>query len=476
MNLGSNRKTNQNFKDILMKIKPAYPNMRNTTRTILNVSELNAEVSLLLKQSFSLLWVEGEISNFSRPASGHFYFSLKDSKAQIRCAMFRNRNQHLNLIPKNGLKVLVRGKIALYEARGEFQLIAEHMEDAGVGLLQEQFEALKARLAVKGWFDSRLKKQLPALPNKIGIISSPTGAALHDILNVLKRRCPQIPILIYPAAVQGTQAAIQLESALHQANISKQCDVLIVARGGGSFEDLATFNDEHLARALYETEIPIVTGIGHEIDFTIADFIADQRAPTPSAAAELVSPNNAHLDDTLQHLERKIRREFKLVIKHKTQQFMGLLQRLRQQSPSYRLQQQRQRLNELERRLKQQIQQQFSNKQNAIRVLSRQLQTNSPNHLVINKRQQLIQNITLLQHAIHANINRKRSDFSPKLTKLNAISPLKTLERGYAIIRDENKQTIISSVSQLKIGDKLNSKVKDGEVISEVKTIIIGSP
>jgi len=454
-----------------MQIKSTYPNMKNTSRTILNVSELNAEVSLLLNQSFPLLWVEGEISNFSRPASGHFYFSLKDSKAQIRCAMFRNRNQQLDLIPKNGLKVLVRGRVGLYQARGEFQLIAEHMEDAGVGFLQQQFEALKEKLAVKGWFDSRFKKQLPTFPNKIGIISSPTGAALHDILNVLKRRCPQIPILIYPVAVQGVQAAIQLESVLRQANTSKQCDVLIIARGGGSIEDLAAFNDEHLARALYETEIPIVTGIGHEIDFTIADFIADQRAPTPSAAAELVSPNNLHLKVTLQRLEQKMRREFKLVIQQKTQQFKGLSQRLHQQNPAYRLQQQRQGLDKLKIRLKQQIQWQLRNKQNAMRVLSKQLQTNSPQRLIVHKQQQLMQNITLLQHAIYADISRKRSRFALQLTKLNTINPLTTLERGYAIIRDEKKQTVISSVSQLRVGDKLNIKVKDGEVISEVKAL-----
>ena len=454
-----------------MKPKSTSPNVRSTIRTILNVSELNAEVSLLLKQSFALLWVEGEISNFSRPASGHFYFSLKDSTAQIRCAMFRNRNLHLDLVPENGLKVLVRGRVGLYAARGEFQLIAEHMEDAGVGLLQQQFEALKQKLAVKGWFDSRFKQQLPAFPQQIGIISSPTGAALQDILTVLKRRCPQIPVLIYPTAVQGAQAAIQLESALRQANISKQCDVLIIARGGGSIEDLAAFNDEHLARALYETEIPIVTGIGHAIDFTIADFIADQRAPTPSVAAELVSPDNAHLKETLQRLEQKLRRAFALALKQKREQLMGFSRRLQQQNPAYQLQQQGQRLDALEIRLKQQIQRQISNKQNSLRVLSKQLQTHSPSRLIGSKQQQLNQNIRLLQHAIDANINRKRSHFALQLTKLNAISPLKTLERGYAIINAENQQTIISSVSQLKVGDKLNIKIKDGEVMSEVKTI-----
>ncbi len=442
--------------------------MQNTNRTILNVSELNAEVSLLLKQGFPLLWVEGEISNFSRPASGHFYFSLKDSNAQIRCAMFRNRNMHIDVKPENGLNVLVRGRVGLYEARGEFQLIAEHMEDAGAGLLQKQFEELKAKLAAKGWFDALFKKEIPKFPQQIGIISSPTGAALRDILNVLKRRCPQIPLLIYPAAVQGAKAASALETAVRQANLDKSCDVLILARGGGSIEDLAAFNDENLARALHETAIPVVSGIGHEIDFTIADFIADKRAPTPSAAAELVSPDSAQLRDNLQYLEQKMHRVMQLVLKQKNEKFIWLSKRLQQKKPSYPLQQQSQRLDELQTRLKQQMQQLLMSKSRAAESLAKQLQANSPHQLITAKQQKLAQMTTLLQHAVKAKINHKKSTLALQLAKLDAISPLKTLERGYAIVRDESKQYVISSASEVKAGERLNIKVKDGEIISEV--------
>ncbi len=442
--------------------------MQNTNRTILNVSELNAEVSLLLRQGFPLLWVEGEISNLARPASGHFYFLLKDSNAQIRCAMFKNRMRHLDLVPENGLKVLVRGRVGLYEARGEFQLIAEHMEDAGAGLLQQQFEQLKAKLAIKGWFDQQLKKKLPIYPQKIGIISSPSGAALQDILNVLKRRCPQIPVLIYPATVQGAQAALQLEAALHKANSDKRCDVLIIARGGGSIEDLAAFNNENLARTLHKIEIPVVTGIGHEIDFTIADFIADQRAPTPSAAAELVSPDSRHLRHYCQQLQQKLQRIIMAKLEQQLIKITGLSKRLEQLQPSYQLQRQRQRLNSLEIRLKQQIQQQLNRKKNKTQLLKKQLAANSPIHLIVNQQQKLIQKTTLLHHAIKTNLIAKQSHLALKTSELNAISPLKILERGYAIVMDKNKQNVMSSISQLKEGDKINIKVKDGEIISKV--------
>ena len=442
--------------------------MKNTNRTILNVSELNADVAIFLKQGFPLLWVEGEISNLSCPASGHFYFSLKDSSAQIRCAMFKNRTMYLDLKVENGLKVLVRGRIGLYEARGEFQLIADYMEDAGVGLLQKQFEVLKAKLATKGWFDTDFKQKIPAFPKNIGIISSPTGAALHDILNVLKRRSPQIPILIYPVTVQGSQAALQLEAAIHQANLDKCCDVLIIARGGGSIEDLAAFNDENLARALYETDIPIVTGIGHEIDFTIADFIADKRAPTPSAAAELVSPDRQHLLNNLSQLKQKMLQAINTKLQQQTEKWGWLSKRLEQQGLSYQLQQQWQRIDELETRLKRQMQSQIDKKQHAIEGIRKQLVVNSPIHFIHTNQQMLEQKVILLHHAIGANMKNKKSKLTLQMTLLDAISPLKTLERGYAIIRDSNKQTVICSITQLKAGDRINTKMKDGEIVSEV--------
>ncbi len=442
--------------------------MKNTNRTILKVSELNAEVSLFLKQGFPLLWVEGEISNLARPASGHLYFSLKDSTAQIRCTLFKNRSRYINVKPQNGQKVLLRGRIGLYEARGEFQLIAEYMEDAGIGLLQKQFEALKTKLAAKGWFNPLFKQSLPVYPKQIGIISSPTAAALRDILNILKRRCPHIPVLIYPTAVQGSQAALQIESAIRQANIDQSCDVLIIARGGGSLEDLVAFNDENLASTIYETTIPIVTGIGHEIDFTIADFVADQRAPTPSAAAELVSPDSEYLKRDLQQFRQKMLRRIQAKFKQKNEQIAWLSKRLEQQDPAYQLQQQSQQLDALKTRLTLNIQQQLKDKQNAIQLTKKRLSTNSPADRIRNQQQKLRQKIKLLHHAIKVNITAKRSHLTLQTTRLDAINPLKTLERGYAIITDNKKQKVISSVRQLKTGDKINIQVKDGEIISKV--------
>src|SRR5450755_3296449 len=260
-------------------------------RDIYTVSRLNREVRILLERGFGTLWIEAEISNFARPSSGHWYFSLKDAAAQVRCAMFRQRNMLCAFTARDGQKVLVRARVGLYEPRGEYQLIVDHMEDAGLGALKRQFEELSARLSAEGLFAPERKRPLPALPKRIGVITSPTGAAIRDILHVLARRFPAIAVLIYPVAVQGTQAAAEILAALRLAARRAECDVLILARGGGSLEDLWAFNDEELARAIVASPIPVISGIGHEIDFTIADFAADVRAPTPSAAAELVVPD-----------------------------------------------------------------------------------------------------------------------------------------------------------------------------------------
>src|SRR5580692_12739975 len=257
-------------------------------RDVYSVSRLNREVRTLLERGFGMIWLEGEISNFSRPSSGHWYFSLKDAGAQVRCAMFRQRNMSCTFTARDGQKVLVRARIGLYEPRGEFQLLVEHMEDAGLGALRRRFDELAAKLAAEGLFAPERKRPLPGLPKRIGVITSPSGAAIHDILHVLARRFAAIPVLLYPVAVQGAAAAAEIVAALNLAGRRAECDVLILARGGGSLEDLWAFNDEALARAIAASPIPVVSGIGHETDFTIADFAADVRAPTPSAAAELV--------------------------------------------------------------------------------------------------------------------------------------------------------------------------------------------
>ncbi|MGC2029538.1 MAG: exodeoxyribonuclease VII large subunit, partial [Steroidobacteraceae bacterium] len=267
----------------------AHP--KRPERDIYSVSRLNREVRVLLERGFGSLWLEAEISNFAKPSSGHWYFSLKDAAAQVRCAMFRQRNMSCAFIARDGQKVLVRARIGLYEPRGEYQLIVDHMEDAGLGALKRQFEELSAKLEREGLFAAERKRPLPSLPRRIGIITSPTGAAVRDILHVLARRFPAAAVLVYPVSVQGAQAAAEIVAALEAAGRRAECDVLILARGGGSLEDLWAFNDERLGRAIVASPIPVITGIGHEIDFTIADFAADMRAPTPSAAAEMVVPD-----------------------------------------------------------------------------------------------------------------------------------------------------------------------------------------
>ncbi|MFW5824439.1 MAG: exodeoxyribonuclease VII large subunit, partial [Marinobacter sp.] len=257
----------------------------------LTVSELARQVRHLLESSFMQVWVEGELSSLSRPSSGHWYFSLKDQRAQVRCAMFRGFNQRVRPLPKEGDQVRIRGRVSLYESRGDFQIIVEHMEPAGLGALQQAFDALKARLQAEGLFAPERKKPLPAMPRHIGVVTSPTGAAIHDILIVLGRRCPGIPVTLYPTPVQGQTATASIVAAIQRAVRHGQADVLIIGRGGGSLEDLWCFNEEAVARAIAACPIPTVSAVGHEVDVTIADFVADLRAPTPSAAAEKISPD-----------------------------------------------------------------------------------------------------------------------------------------------------------------------------------------
>jgi len=278
-------------------------------RDIYSVSRLNREVRVLLERGFGSVWLEAEISNFAKPSSGHWYFSLKDAAAQVRCCMFRQRNMLCAFAARDGQKVLVRARIGLYEPRGEYQLVIDHMEDSGLGALKRQFEELSAKLAAEGLFAAERKRPLPMIPKRIGVITSPTGAAIRDILHVLARRFAAVPVLIYPVAVQGATAAAEIAAAVRLAGRRAECDVLILARGGGSLEDLWAFNDEALARAIVASPIPVVSGIGHEIDFTIADFAADVRAPTPSAAAEIAVPDGEEWLISLSRLAHRLQRD-----------------------------------------------------------------------------------------------------------------------------------------------------------------------
>ena len=300
----------------------------NSSRDIYSVSRLNAEIRAVLEGSFPLLWVEGEISNLSTPRSGHSYFSLKDSHAQVRCALFRGKRLLLRFQPNDGDQVLIRARISLYEARGDFQLIVEHMESAGAGALQRAFDELKAKLDKEGLFDTSRKKALPAYPRRIGIITSATGAAVRDILQVLQRRFPALPVLIYPVPVQGQNASREISHALKLADQRQDCDLLILARGGGSLEDLAAFNDENLARTIAALETPIISAVGHEIDFTIADFVADRRAPTPSAAAELATIDQQVLLDSLQQQRKRLLRSIRQQLHQEKTLLTHLVQKL----------------------------------------------------------------------------------------------------------------------------------------------------
>src|SRR5271167_4258262 len=313
-------------------------------RDIYSVSRLNREVRVLLERGFGGLWLEAEISNFARPSSGHWYFSLKDAAAQVRCCMFRQRNMLCGFAPRDGQKVLVKARIGLYEPRGEYQLVIDHMEDAGLGALKRQFEELAAKLAAEGLFAPERKRPLPKLPRRIGVITSPSGAAIHDILHVLARRFAAIPVLLYPVAVQGAAAAAEMIAALSLAARPAECDVLILARGGGSLEDLLAFNDEALARAIAACPIPVVSGIGHEIDFTIADFAADVRAPTPSAAAELVVPDAGEWLGAFVRLSTRLQRGMRRRLDERREWLRLLARRAALVSPIARCAQQAQRL------------------------------------------------------------------------------------------------------------------------------------
>lgn len=442
-----------------------------TKRNVLSVSQLNATVGQLLTQSFPALWVEGEISNFVRASSGHWYFSLKDADAQVRCAMFKGRIASLNLAPRNGLKVLVQGKVGLYEPRGDYQLIAEYMEDAGVGALQRQFEELKQRLHQQGLFDEAHKCPLPTLPRAIGVITSPTGAAIRDILNVLKRRCPQIPVFIYPVLVQGEGSKEQIVQAIQQAEREQRCDVLILARGGGTIEDLWSFNEEVVARAIYACNIPIISGVGHEIDFTIADFVADRRAPTPSAAAELVSPDMAALQAHTLRLAQQLYRWQRRHLQHLNDNLQRLQQRLAKQRPTLRLQQKAQRLDELELRLRAAVQRYLQQRQQRLTDLETRLHNQSPLRNIAQYQQHLRRQQHYLTTLLQQRLNHAAQQLQTQVGRLNALSPLATLERGYSIVSQPESGAVVNSITQVRLGQTLTTRLQDGDFASIVTKI-----
>lgn len=437
---------------------------------IYTVSRLNSEVRLTLELQFQHLWLVGEVSNFVAAASGHWYFSLKDQAAQVKVAMFKQANRNALVRPQNGQQVMIRARISVYEPRGEYQLLADFIEPAGTGLLKQQFEQLKAKLAAEGLFAQDRKKPLPANPRRVGIITSPTGAAVRDIITVMARRAPSIELIIYPCQVQGDTAALQLRTMLSIAIQRNEVDVLIIGRGGGSIEDLWCFNDEQLALALAACPIPTVSAVGHEIDFALTDFVADIRAATPSAAAELVSPDQSQHFLTLQQLASRLTRAQRLYLQRLAPRVTQLQQRLQQLHPQRRLEQQQQRLDELQLRLQRQIQQQLQQAKRQHSYLQQRLQQASPAQRLTQQQQQLVHLAKRLQQAQLQQLNTARQQFNRLTAQLNLVSPLATLARGYSISFDAQQQAL-TSTGKLQVGDIVNTQLAEGQFSAVVSAV-----
>ncbi|MDF2183698.1 exodeoxyribonuclease VII large subunit [Grimontia hollisae] len=441
--------------------------MTLTNTNIYTVSRLNAEVRLLLENEMGIVWLVGEISNLTMATSGHWYFTLKDRQAQVKCAMFKGNNRRVTFRPANGNQVLVRARLSLYEPRGDYQIIVESMQPEGDGLLQQQFEKLKMQLAAEGLFAASLKKPLPEQPRRVGVVTSSTGAALHDILHVLKRRDPSLPVVIYPTQVQGKDAAIQIAQAIGRANSRNECDVLIVGRGGGSLEDLWCFNEEIVARTIAASTIPIVSAVGHEIDVTIADFVADVRAPTPSAAAELVSRDTSVRVQQLSQRTDRLAHAFSRHLSRSQEQLTRLQHRLALQHPKARIQHQAQQLDELKRRLHQSMRYRLQTDAQRLDRALEKLERYSPANQIPGQKAQLGYMEQRLIDAMRRQLRQHQHALALKMETLDAVSPLATLARGYSITRNERGE-VIRSVSMLKSGDQIISSFGDGEIQSTV--------
>lgn len=444
-------------------MQPAQP----TTEAIWTVSALNFEVKTLLNQGIGTLWVEGEISNFACPASGHWYFTLKDEKAQCRAAMFRGRNSRVGFQPQNGQKVLVRAQVTLYEARGEFQLVVDHLEDSGVGELMRRYEQLKAQLGKEGLFDAALKKPLPQYPQKIALVTSTTGAAIRDVLSVIERRAPHIPVIVFATPVQGETAAGQIRQALAQVVEYGECDVVLLVRGGGSLEDLWSFNDETLARDMARFPIPIVTGVGHEIDFTIADFVADLRAPTPSVAAESITPD---INELMQAIDDRVTRLFgqlELRLGQYRERLKYLLKALEQQHPTRQFAQLRLRLDHACLSLLERQRSRLVAERHRLRLCRSTLMQASPKATISRHHEKLAHLLQNHKSAMRQKLLLARHQLSLHSRSLDTLSPLKTLARGFATISKNEK--LVTSVQQLTTGDLIEITMTDGSKPAKVE-------
>ncbi len=454
-----------------MEASPTFFRAPAHEAAIYTVSQLNREARELLNEYFVTVRVEGEISNLSSPSSGHIYFSLKDANAQVRCAMFRVQRRLLTFTPKNGDQVIVDAQVSLYETRGDYQLIVAKIQSAGAGELRKAFEALKAKLASEGLFDAEAKQPLPNLPATIGVISSPSGAAVRDILSVLKRRFPAVPVILYGISVQGSAAKQEIVQALQIANQRRECDIIILTRGGGSLEDLWPFNEEIVARAIYASKLPVITGIGHEIDFSIADFVADLRAPTPSAAAEAATPDYREWLRKFQHSESRITHLQQRQLQHKRQLLDWLSKRLLLQHPSRQLANKSQRLDDFELRLDQALQRKLSQCSHQLAVQSASLWQFSPAEKIKAYQFQHHNLDQRLRKAMQHNLEKLQQRLTRSSQTLHAVSPLATLGRGYALVTRPTDNAVIHSAAQLKAGDIVNTRLAKGQFTSQVQEI-----
>ena len=442
----------------------------NNPQSIVTVSELNRTARTLLERGIARLWVEGEISNLAKPPSGHLYFSLKDDFAQISCVYFRQKQRQSDITIENGMQMLAYGKVSLYEPRGSFQFKVEELEMAGEGLLKRRFEALKQKLQAEGLFAEERKKALPTLPKRIGVITSPSGAAIRDILTVLKRRFPSIPVIIYPSSVQGESAAPELVKAINTADLRAECDVLIVGRGGGSLEDLWAFNEEMVARAIVDCSIPVISAVGHEIDFTISDLVADLRAPTPSGAAEIVAPDRKQWEENFESISNRINILINQLLETHHQSLDWLAGRLSQSSPKNIINLQHEKFSHLKNNLISAMNQRCLFYKYSIEKLDQQLLEGSPAHYI----QRNLLSFENIWHQLKAtgknNLINKSNRLNLSVRALNAVSPLKTLDRGYAIVKHKLTGKILSNATSIQIGEEIEATLSRGKITATINS------
>ena len=440
----------------------SIPPQRNTPSSkAMSVSELNRQVKRMLEVSYGQIWVSGEISGLSKPRSGHWYFTLKDDKAQIRCAMFKGFNQRLKFQPKEGDQILLQAKVSLYEGRGDYQLIAEKMEPEGLGQLQAAFDALKLKLSLAGLFDQDRKQAIPYMPKKVAIITSQSGAVIHDIISVTQRRFPALELIVLPVSVQGDLAANEIAQAISFANQHTLADVIIVGRGGGSLEDLWAFNEEIVARAIFASQLPIISAVGHEVDFTIADLVADFRAPTPSAAAEKITPDQFELMQQLDQQQRRL----DFLINHRLLALKEKVshQQARLKHPGDALSEKKTRLKDYTRRLRQTLNTRLALSNQQFETQHQRFLQVKPLIMLEQKDQQLNRLKERLVSTQNRQIENQQHRLSLLAQTLNTASPLATLGRGYAIIKSE-KDKVLTSSKDFKSGDKISATLKDGVI------------